>query len=211
MACPESQTADGFERQFAVNHLAHFTLIVKLLPLLVRSSSHTFPSRLIQVSSSSHRYSSINWDNINLGYGVYDPYLAYGQSKTAMIWTANYIDRRFKSRGLRAISLHPGGIFTNLQTYAGEEQIEKWKADQEVIPHMMTPEQGASTTLWAATTELVNEIGGKYLANCTIAPPAKNSTSALDSGVGAHAYDAAGEERLWKVSLEMVGLDEGGL
>jgi NAD(P)-dependent dehydrogenase (short-subunit alcohol dehydrogenase family) len=201
MACPETKTVDGFERQFAVNHLAHFTLILKLLPTLLASSSPDSVSRLIQVSSSSHRYSTVHWDNISLA-GEYDPFISYGQSKTAMIWTTNYIDRVYGPHGLRATSVHPGGIFTNLQCYAGDEQLAEWKRSEELLPYMQTPAQGAATTVWAATIKEVEQIGGKYLADCTIAPPTTNYTAALDAGYRSYAYDENEEERMWKHSLE---------
>ncbi|KIX05562.1 uncharacterized protein Z518_06434 [Rhinocladiella mackenziei CBS 650.93] len=149
MATPESKTVDGFERQFGVNHLAHFALTGLLLPALISSSRPDFNSRVVSVSSSSHRYSGIHWDNVNL-MGCYDPYVAYGQSKTANIWKANYIDRVYGPKGVHALSLHPGGIWTGLQQYARPEQLAQWKADPEVTGVMKSPEQGAATSIWAA-------------------------------------------------------------
>ncbi|KAF2098742.1 putative short-chain dehydrogenase [Rhizodiscina lignyota] len=205
MATPESKSDDGFELQFAVNHLAHFILATLLLPALLTSSAPDFNSRVVFVSSSSHRYSSIHWDNVNLE-GEYDPYIAYGQSKTAEVWTSNYVDRVYGPRGVHSLSVHPGGIFTNLQKHAGEEQMAQWKADPNVVPSMLSPEQGAATTVWAATAKVWEGKGGKYLANCMIAPPATNLDSALDPGVGPDAYNKEGEDRLWALSSKMAGV-----
>jgi NAD(P)-dependent dehydrogenase (short-subunit alcohol dehydrogenase family) len=205
MATPESKSADGFELQFAVNHLSHYALAKLLLPTLISSSSLEFKSRVVFVSSSSHRYSSIHWDNINLE-GEYDGFIAYGQSKTAEIWTSNYVDRVYGPRGVHSLSLHPGGIWTNLVAPAGAEQIEKWKQDEEIKPFMLNPAQGCATTVWAATAKIWEGKGGKYLANCSIAIPAVNLTSTLDSGVGPDAYNVDGEDRLWALSAKLTGI-----
>ncbi|KAE8450386.1 hypothetical protein EG329_006460 [Mollisiaceae sp. DMI_Dod_QoI] len=205
MATPETKSADGFELQFAVNHLAHYTLTTLLLPALLESSSSGFSSRVVFVSSSSHRYSSIHWDNINLER-EYDGFIAYGQSKTAEIWTSNYIDRVYGPRGVHSTSLHPGGIWTGLQAAAGEEQVKKWQEDPNITPFMMNAAQGSATTVWAATAKVWEGKGGKYLADCTIAQPATNTSSALDSGVGPDAYNEEGENRLWDLSSKLTGV-----
>jgi NAD(P)-dependent dehydrogenase (short-subunit alcohol dehydrogenase family) len=207
MATPPSKSADGYELQFAVNHLAHFALTTQLLPTLLASSTTEFNSRVVFVSSSSHRYSSIHWDDINLEKD-YNPYIAYGQSKTAEIWTSNYIDRVYGPRGVHSTSLHPGGIWTGLTNHAGEEQIKKWKADPNVTPFMLSTAQGVATTIWAATAPVWEGKGGKYLADCTVAPPTTNMDSALDPGVGPDAYNEEGENRLWALSLEMAGVSD---
>lgn len=206
MATPESQTVDGFERQFGVNHLAHFTLTVLLLPALISSSTSDFNSRVVNVSSSSHRYSSIHWQDFNLRRS-YDPYVAYGQSKTANIWTANYIDRNYGVKGVHSLSLHPGGIWSGLQQYADPEKLAQWKEDNEIGPLMKSPEQGASTSVWAAVAKVWEGKGGKYLADCRIAPPAKNLTSAMDDGVGPDAYNEEGENKLWALSEKLTGVE----
>ncbi len=205
MATPETKSADGFELQFAVNYLAHYTLTAILLPVLLASSALGSNSRVVFVSSSSHRYSSIRWHNINLE-GEYDGFIAYGQAKTAEIWASNYIDRVYGPRGVHSTSLHPGGIWTGLQAAAGEEQIRKWQADINVTPFMMNAEQGCATTVWAAYAKVWEDKGGKYLADCRIAPPSTNATSAIDSGVGPHAYDEEGENQLWELSSKLTGV-----
>jgi NAD(P)-dependent dehydrogenase (short-subunit alcohol dehydrogenase family) len=205
MAVPESRSAEGFELQFAVNHLAHYTLTALLLPTLIASSTPEFNSRVVFVSSSSHRYSAIHWDNYNLE-GNYDGFIAYGQSKTGNVWTANYIDRVYGPKGVHALSLHPGGIWTGLQAAAGEDKVKEWQQDPVIMPVMMTPEQGCATTIWAAAGNIWEGKGGKYLADCSIAQLATNTESTLDPGVGKHAYDVEGEDRLWELSEKLTGV-----
>jgi NAD(P)-dependent dehydrogenase (short-subunit alcohol dehydrogenase family) len=120
MTTPELKSADDHELQLAVNHLAHSTLTTNLLPALLASSTPPFNSRIIFLSSSPHRYSSIHWSNLNLT-AEHDPYTAYGQSKTANLWTANHIDRLYGDRGVHALAVNPGGIWTGLQKAATAE------------------------------------------------------------------------------------------
>ncbi|KAJ9157657.1 Short chain dehydrogenase family protein [Pleurostoma richardsiae] len=205
MGTPKLQTADGFEMQFGVNHLAHFTLTALLLPALLRSSTPAFNSRVVAVSSSSHRYSSVHLDDVNLT-ASYDPYLAYGQSKTANIWMALRLERLYGGRGVHALSLHPGGIWSGLQKYADPVLVEQWKEDQETMVLMMTPEQGAATSVWAAAAAAWEGKGGKYLTNCSVAPPAESMTSALEVGYAPHAYDEEGAAKLWELSEKLTGV-----
>ncbi|KAH8673404.1 putative short-chain dehydrogenase [Xylariales sp. PMI_506] len=206
MAPPYSKTPDGFERQFGVNHLAHYLLSVLLLPTLLSSSTPDFNSRVVFVSSSSHRYSQVRWDDYNYEQpGAYDPYQGYGQSKTAMIWTANYIDRHFGDQGVHALSLHPGGIWTGLQAFSDAEQVEKWKQEPEVMKSMQTPEQGAATTIWAAVAKVWEGKGGEYLSECTIAGPAQDLVSTMETGAAPWVKDPESEDRLWELSGRLVG------
>ncbi|ETS73968.1 hypothetical protein PFICI_13834 [Pestalotiopsis fici W106-1] len=205
MACPRTLTMDGFERQFAVNYLAHFALTILLLPSLMASSSSTFNSRVVNVSSSSHRFSSVDFSDINLTHS-YDPYRAYGQSKTALNWLSNYIDRAYGPRGVHALCLNPGGIWTGLQGYATPQQLEEWKKDKETMKQMQSPAQGAATTVWAAAGKVWEGHGGRYLSSCRVATQSENETNAIDDGYAPYNYDTESEERLWKLSLEMTGL-----
>ena len=206
MAAPRQLTIDGFESQFAINYLSHFALTALLLPMLTKSSMPGFNSRIVNVSSSSHRYSSVHFDDINLEK-EYDPFISYGQSKTANIWHSNYIDRVYGPKGVHSLSVMPGGIWTNLLQYVPEDQLKHHRADTELNKQMKSAEQGAATTVWAASANVWEGKGGKYLADCTIAPPATNMTSIMDSGVGPDAYNKEGEVRLWEVSLKMTGVD----
>ncbi|KAM7215026.1 short-chain dehydrogenase [Rhypophila decipiens] len=207
MGTPKSTTVDGFERQLAVNHLAHFTLTALLLPTLIKSSSSTFNSRVVNLSSSAHRYSSIVFDDINLSEPcAYEPYRAYGQSKTANIWTANYIDRVYGPKGVHAYSVHPGGIWSGLYQHADSAILEQWAQDKSIMQQMQSPEQGCATSVWAAVGKAWEGTGGKYLANCTIAPSTEDYTSVISDAYVTHAYDEEGENKLWELSCKLVSV-----
>lgn len=206
MATPEgSKTADGFEQQFGVNHLAHFTLTALLLPILLHSSTPSFNSRVVAITSSAHRYSAINWEDVNLTRN-YNPWVGYGQSKTATIWMANYIDRVYGPRGVHATSVHPGGVFTALHQNVAPEMMAEWQRDPAMIASMLTPEQGAATMAWAAAAKVWEGKGGKYLSDCGVGGPAKNLMSVLDPGYGPHAFDEEEENRLWELSCKLAGV-----
>ncbi|KAJ9614547.1 hypothetical protein H2200_002684 [Cladophialophora chaetospira] len=200
MGCPQDRTTDGFELQLGVIHLAHFALMAMLLPALIANSTAIFNSRILKVSSSSHRYSSIHFDDVNLT-GNYDPFV-----KTANIWTANYIDRVYGPRGVHALSLHPSGIWSGLQRYAPANHSAVGKADPEIGLNTRSAEQDATTTVWAAVVKVWEGRGGKYLADCQIAASVMDLTSAMDSGVGPDAYNVEGEEKLWELSARFTGL-----
>jgi NAD(P)-dependent dehydrogenase (short-subunit alcohol dehydrogenase family) len=125
MMTPFSLTVGGFERQFAVNHLAQYLLAKLLLPTLTSSSTPAFNSRVVAVSSSTHRFGSVRFDDINFSKpDSYDPVLSYAQSKVSTIWLANYIDRVYGPKGVHANSVHPGGIWTGLQAHTPAEIME---------------------------------------------------------------------------------------
>jgi NAD(P)-dependent dehydrogenase (short-subunit alcohol dehydrogenase family) len=200
MACPLARTADGWESQFATNHLGHFLLTSLLTPLLVASA----PSRVISVSSRGHRFSPVVFDDIHFQRRPYDKWSAYGQSKTANVLFAVELDRRLAARGVRANALHPGGIVTELGRYLDQDDIQElmsrapggkmeWK----------TPEQGAATSVWGATAPELEGKGGLYLDDCQIASVRKSEDD--PSGYEAYARDAAAARRLWTVSEEHVG------
>ena len=205
MACPEDRTEDGFEVQFGSNHLAHFLLFYLLKPVMLASSSPDFNSRVAIVSSAAHRMSSINFSNINLE-GEYDPWKAYGQSKTASIWTANEIDRRYASQGLHAFSLHPGGIQTDLLRHVPGDQKNAWDGDEKLARYWKSPEQGAATSVWAAVAKRLEGQGGKYLEDCQIADVYDSSKGTWAPGHAEWAFDAAGQMQLWIESLSMLKL-----
>ncbi|PSN66344.1 putative short-chain dehydrogenase [Corynespora cassiicola Philippines] len=205
MGCPESRSKDGHELQLAVNHLAHFAFTTMLLPTLIASSSPDFNSRAIFVASSSHRFARVDFDNINMT-GIYQPQLAYGKSKTANIWTANQIERLYSSQGVHALSLNPGGIWTELQRYSSEADIDGWKNDKELAPLMQSPAQGAATTLWAAVGKVWEGLGGSYVADCKVSAPAERMDDAVNNGYAPWAYDEESEEKLWNLSIELTGV-----
>ena len=205
MATPEGRTADGFETQFGTNHLAHFLLFQLLKPALLASSTPELPSRVVMVSSSGHRAGEVHFDNINLE-GEYEPWKGYGQSKTAMNWTSNEIERRYGSQGLHSFSLHPGGIQTGLQKYVPQETQDQWFKVPDVYRYMKSPEQGAATTVWAALAKSLEGKGGKYLEDCQIIGPWDPATTQMDPGYAPWTYDEEKAAKLWELSLELVGL-----
>jgi len=131
MACLEGRTADGFETQFGTNHLVHFLLTQLLLPTLQASSTPAFYSRVIVLASSGHRHGGINFHNLNFE-GEYNPWVAYGQSKTANIYTASEVERRYGSKGVHAWSVHPGMIMTGLAKHVPAEMLEALAQNPDV-------------------------------------------------------------------------------
>ncbi|KAL5384330.1 hypothetical protein DPSP01_005477 [Paraphaeosphaeria sporulosa] len=207
MQTPEGRTEDGFETQFGVNHLAHFLLFQLLKPMLLASATPTFASRVVNVASSGHHDGPrIFFDNINLE-GIYDPRLAYGQSKLANIQMATELERRYGSQHLHAFSVMPGGIATGLGKFLPQELIQSWLADEEFMRAWKSPEQGAATQVWAAVGKELEGKGGAYLEDCHVAGPAVEGNPHF--GYTRAAYDEASEKRLWEVSCEMVGFKEG--
>ncbi len=200
MACPLERTPQGWEMQFATNHLGHFLLTGLLLPLLMEGA----PSRVVSVSSRGHRFSPVVFEDIHFERRPYDKWAAYGQAKTANVLFAVELDRRLAARGVHANALHPGGIITELGrhlTQADREELLsrapggkfEWK----------TPEQGAATSVWAATAPELEGKGGLYLDDCRIA---SERTSEDDpSGYEGWARDPEAARRLWTVSEEHVG------
>ncbi|KAK5674206.1 hypothetical protein LTS10_013043 [Elasticomyces elasticus] len=211
MATPEGKTNDGFETQFGTNHVAHFYLFQLLKDALLNSSTPSFPSRVVSVASIGHRSGEVRFDDYNFGQpGSYNPWLAYGQAKTANIYFANELERQYGSQGLHATSLHPGGIFTALQQHLATEQTDSW-GTPEIVNHMKSPEQGAATTVYAALSKEWANKGGKYLSNCVEQSSwnPKDRTNPLGiehDGYETWAYDEQKEKRLWTDSLKMTGL-----
>lgn len=144
-------TADGHETQFGTNHLAHFLFFQLLKPALLASATPAFPSRVVNLSSSGHRRNAVFFDNLRLDNGAYEPWTAYAQAKTANIWMANAIERRYGAQNLHGLAVHPGGIWTPLQRHLPAGQVDAWKEMPEVKIMMKSPEQGAATSVLAST------------------------------------------------------------
>lgn len=201
MACPAGKTADGFETQFGVNHLAHFLLVTSLVPELKAGK----PSRVVVVSSIANRRGGINWDDVNWENN-YDKWAAYGQSKTANILFARQFNKLYSSEGVQAFSLHPGGIMTNLLKFVPKEEQQAmgfFNEDGTVVDRFKTVEQGASTSVYAALAPELEGHGGEYLENCAISK-GLNTNFKEFWGMGQHAVDTESDERLWKLSEELV-------
>jgi NAD(P)-dependent dehydrogenase (short-subunit alcohol dehydrogenase family) len=209
MATPFGHTADGFETQFGTNHLGHFVLINRIAPLLRKGS------RLINLSSAGHRYSNVDLDDPNFERTPYEPFVAYGRSKTANILFAVAFDRRHRGRGVRAAAVHPGVIETELGRHVDParlraliDQISKERAAAGKDPfRWKTVPQGAATSVWAAVVAPAEEIGGKYCENCHVGAIVADSAtiSRAGEGVCVYALDADNAEALWKKSEEMAG------
>jgi len=201
MACPQGTTADGFETQFGTNHLGHFVFVNRLVPLLLAGA----PSRVVVLSSSGHRFSDVDLDDPGFERTPYDPWAAYGRSKTANALFAVALDARLKDRGVRACAVHPGGIQTELGRHLTPETM-KLMTDRGVRPggyRFKTVPQGAATSVWAAVVADPAETGGRYCEDCGIAQPADDPVAA--AGVRPHAIDPARAEALWAKSEELVG------
>jgi NAD(P)-dependent dehydrogenase (short-subunit alcohol dehydrogenase family) len=209
MATPFGKTADGFETQFGTNHLGHFVFVNRISRLL-RSSG-----RLINLSSSGHRYSDVNLDDPGFERTPYDPFVAYGRSKTANILFGVEFDKRHRARGVRAAAVHPGVIKTELARHVEPGRIEKLiaqmnetlKAEGKGPFQWKSVEQGAATSVWAAVTADVDEVGGKYCENCHVAKPMIESANiaTINEGVRAYALDPANAAALWQKSEHLVG------
>ncbi|KAF9873840.1 hypothetical protein CkaCkLH20_08574 [Colletotrichum karsti] len=211
MATPEGRTVDGFETQFGINHLSHFLLFRLLDPLLLAAVTPTFHSRVICVSSMAHRAGGIRFHDINFEEkGSYHPWVAYGQSKTANIYMANEIEKRYGGKGLHALSLHPGGIQTNLSQHLDQDTIAALGANPELQKQMKSVAQGAATSVYAAVSKEWEGRGGRYLSNCIEQGPAAETSGSMstDEGHAQWAYDESAAAKLWAISCEMVGLVE---
>lgn len=205
MATPESRTEDGFETQFGTNHLGHFLLFQLLKPLLLRSATPQFHSRVVSVTSSAHRKSGIRFGDLHFETEKYDGALAYAQSKTANIYMMNEIERRFGGQGLHGLSVHPGLILTGLQKFVDDALMEEWRKPG-MRPYLKTEEQGAATVVVAAVGREWEGKGGKYLEDCRESGPAKTGFRTVDPGYTMHIWDQESAGRLWEVSRRLVGL-----
>ncbi|MBZ5738614.1 oxidoreductase [Nocardioides mangrovi] len=194
MACPETRLGNGWELQLATNHLGHFALVNRLLPQLVPGG------RVVSVSSTGHHLSDIRWDDPWFATG-YDKWLAYGQSKTANVLFAVHLDALARERGVRAFSLHPGAIITPLGRHLQMADLE----DVE-IPDFRSPEQGAATAVWAATSPDLVGRGGLYLEDCTVAEVVPDGPQTA-YGVRGYAVDPDAAARLWAWSAGVTGID----
>lgn len=209
MATPFGKTVDGFETQFGTNHLGHFVLVNRIAGLLRDGG------RLVNLSSSGHRFSNVVLDDPNFERREYTPFAAYGQSKTANILFAVEFDRRHKARGVRAAAVHPGGIMTELGRHMGEETLlgmvkqinEQLAAEGKGPFEFKTIPQGAATSVWAAVVGEADAVGAHYCENCHVGHIVADDVviSAISEGVRAYALDSANAAALWKKSEELVG------
>ncbi|MEU7960106.1 SDR family NAD(P)-dependent oxidoreductase [Micromonospora humida] len=194
MASPERRTPEGWELQFATNHLGHFALATGLHRALAAAEG----ARVVAVSSAAHLRSPVVFDDIHFRQRPYDPWEAYGQSKTANVLFAVEATRRWADDGIVSNALMPGAIHTNLQRYVSAEELERMRAASGGgAATWKTVEQGAATSVLVATSPLLDGIGGRYFEDCQQAAPNQPGTR---TGVAAYALDPAAAERLWTVS-----------
>lgn len=209
MATPEGRTKDGFETQFGTNHLGHFLLFTLLRPALLKGTVAGLESRAVFVSSMGHRFEEIRFDDYNFDKDAYDAWKAYGQSKTANLWTANEVDRRYNSEGMRGFSVQPGGVVeTALLKHVSEDNKEAMVNDPALKPILKNTEQGAATIVWAAISKSLNGLGGKYLEDVQVAHAWKPEDGPWGLGYAPHAYSPEKEQQLWNLSVKLVGAEE---
>ncbi|AIZ45785.1 oxidoreductase [Deinococcus radiopugnans] len=203
MATPQGQTPDGFETQFGTNHLGHFLLTQLLMPALLAAA----PARVVALSSSGHRRSDIVWDDLNFGRRPYDRWAAYGQSKTANALFAVGLTQQYGARGVTANAVHPGGIMTGLQKFVPleEQRAMGWQDESGKLNAVFkTTEEGASTTVWAATSPQLEGVGGLFLEDIQQSTPLDAQNPDPRFGYKPYALDPESAARLWTLSEELV-------
>lgn len=197
MAAPLTRTARGWELQLATNHLGHFALATGLHAALAAADG----ARVVSVSSRGHLCSNVDFDDIHFEHREYDPWMAYGQSKTANVLFSVEATRRWAEDGITSNALMPGTIRTNLLRYQNDVELDRATAASGGIDnmHWKTLEQGAATSVLLATSPLVAGIGGRYFEDCNEAGPNQGD---YVGGVAAYALDPESAQRLWQVSID---------
>jgi NAD(P)-dependent dehydrogenase (short-subunit alcohol dehydrogenase family) len=196
MASPLMRTPQGWEMQFATNHLGHFALATGLHRALASADG----ARIVSVSSSAHHRSPVVFEDIHFEHRPYEPFSAYGQSKTANVLFAVEGTKRWADDGITINALMPGGIRTNLQRYVPDEELERMRVAAGATDSMWkTPEQGAATSILVATSPLLDGVGGRYFEDCNEAEVGKLSAR---NGVAEFALDPDAAARLWQVSVD---------
>jgi len=193
-----TRDARGYEMQFATNHLGHFALALGLHEALASAGS----ARVVSVSSSGHLRSPVIFDDLHYHFLEYNPFGAYGQSKTANVLFAVEAARRWAGDGIVANALMPGGIATNLQRHMDAEYLERSRRERGVT--LKTPEQGAATSVLLAASPLVEGVTGRYFDDCNEAELRSDRGNSFN-GVAPYALDPDNAERLWDVSLGLLG------
>lgn len=198
-----SHTADGFETQFGTNHLGHFVLVNRIVPLI------RVGGRLVTLASAGHRLSDVDLDDPNFERTAYDPMIAYGRTKTANILFTVEFDRRHKSRGVRAAAVHPGGIATELIRDYSEAELQALQLgvhEEGPGPEWKTVPQGAATSIWAGVVADADEIGGRYCEDCTVTTLITEAPlHSMAQGLRPYAVNPDRARALWRISEEMVG------
>lgn len=212
MATPETRTAEGWELQFATNHLGHHALATGLRDALERGALERGElSRVVVVSSAGHHTAGIDFDDVMFDCRPYDPWVAYGQSKTANALFAVEATRRWRDVGIVTNAVHPGGILTDLSRHLTHEQalaIGIIHEDGSPAEGFKTPEQGAAISVLLAASPLVTGVGGRYFEDCAEAVPASDEEPLV--GVRPWALDSEDAARLWDLSERLIGTRKAG-
>jgi NAD(P)-dependent dehydrogenase (short-subunit alcohol dehydrogenase family) len=206
MANPLTRDARGYESQFATNHLGHFQMTARLWPLIKAAG---VGARVVALSSIGHARNGLDLEDVNFERREYQKWTAYGQAKSANALFALHLDQLGAPLGIRAFSVHPGGIKTPLQRHLTmDEQIAMgwYKPDGSLVDIFKTVEQGAATSVWCATSPMLDGKGGVYCEDCDIAPMWAEGMSPY-AGVRPHITDAALATALWKLSEDMTGVE----
>lgn len=208
MANPLTRDARGYESQFSTNHLGHFQLTARLWPALRRAEG----ARVISLSSIGHRRASVDFGDPNFERRQYERWVAYGQSKTANALFAVSLDTFGEPHGIRAFSVHPGGVISDLVRYMSVEELRLYGVlDEQGRPiidpanNKKTPEQGAATSVWCATSRQLEGRGGVYCENCDIAVPVPGDSTEL-LGVRPWAMSRELASELWTLSEQLTGI-----
>jgi NAD(P)-dependent dehydrogenase (short-subunit alcohol dehydrogenase family) len=207
MAPPTREvTADGVELQFATNYLSHFALSLGLHPHLAEAGD----ARVVSVSSVGHLRSPVVFDDINFERRDYEPWVAYAQSKTAAALIVVAMTAHWSRDGITANAVHPGGIRTNLLRYQGDAYLERLRAQYGSVDAApwKSVEQGASTSVLAAASPLLDGVSGRYFEDNNEAEPstaAATTSGLLTSGIAPWASDPQAAQELWTRSLAMTG------
>ena len=201
MACPLTRTAEGCEGQFGTNHVGHFLFTCLLAPALRKSAA----ARVVCLSSSGHMHAAMDFDDPHFERRPYDPWIAYGQSKTANVLFAVALSQRLGRFGIHANAVHPGAIATELGRYLGADDIQRMLAafGESAALVYKDVKQGAATSVWAAVAPELAGVGGRYLEDCALAAEAQQAMAL--TGYMPYAVDPAAAERLWRLSEDIVG------
>ena len=208
MATPFGHTADGFETQFGTNHLGHFVLVNRIVPLLARGA------RVVNLSSAGHRFANVDLEDPNFQRTPYAEFVAYGRSKTANILFTVEFDRRHRGDGVRAAAVHPGGIRTELVRHMDptvlQTMVDRINADHaargEPPYSWKTIPQGAATSVWAGVVASAEAVGGRYCEDCHVSQVVEDKNlNDIREGVRPYALDPETAKALWALSEKMVG------
>jgi NAD(P)-dependent dehydrogenase (short-subunit alcohol dehydrogenase family) len=205
MATPFGKTTDGFETQFGTNHLGHFVLINRIAPLFRPGG------RLVNLSSAGHRRANVDLDDPGFERTEYQPFTAYGRSKTANVLFAVEFDRRHRDRGIRAAAVHPGVIQTELSRHLSPQALQALRdqiassrpQDAPAFAWKSIP-QGAATSVWAGVAADADAVGARYCEDCHVAEVVADDPN-IPHGVRAYALDPERAKALWALSEAMVG------